>query len=187
LKPGGALLPNTVTAWIAPVWNEDLDLDITLRSGRPYDLDLSLVADPEVEETSWSYHTVAPETFAAPPQAMWTTDVHQVSLAAASAPFTASTTFTAAREGKFNALTTWFTAGFGNDITLTNAPTAPATHWGQYLFPLKEPVTINEGLPIGVEFACIPTGPGYSSFKWSVRVGDDGPWEHHDTRATQNS
>jgi SAM-dependent methyltransferase len=183
LKPGGTLLPETVTAWIAPVWNKDLDLDITLRSGRPYDLDLTLIADPEAEETSWSYCTVSPDTFAAEPQAMWSTDVREISLADASETFKATATFSAGQRGRFNALTTWFTAGFGNDITLTNAPTAPPTHWGQYLFPLNEPVSLTEGTAIGVEFACIPAGPGYCSFVWSVRI-DDRPWEHHGTSRT---
>lgn len=185
LKPGGRMVPETVTAWIAPVWNVDLDLDMTLQSGRPYDLDLSLVADPDAEEVSWARQTVPPETLAAEPQKMWTTDVREVPLEDASAPFTASLTLTAARNCRINALTTWFSAEFGGEITLTNAPTAPETHWGQYLFPLRKPVAVSEGTPIDVEFACVPAGPGSSTYAWSVRIGDE-PWEHHDTRSPRN-
>jgi type I protein arginine methyltransferase len=183
LKPGGRMLPETVTAWVAPLWNDALDREMTLQSGRPYDLDLSLVADAEAEEVSWTWLTVPEETLAAEPQTMWTTDVREVSRSDAKAPFTTSLILMAARDCRINALTTWFSATFGDDITLTNAPTAPETHWGQYLFPLRKAVAVPEGTPIRVEFACIPAGPGYCAYTWSVRVGDK-PWEHHDTRLT---
>jgi SAM-dependent methyltransferase len=180
LKSGGRLLPVTVTAWIAPVWNRDLDLDMMLRAGRPYDLDLSLVVDPDAEEVSWSWSTVSQETLAAEPSRMWTTDVGTVSLEEASTPFSASLTATAARTCRINALTTWFSADFENGITLTNAPTAPETHWGQYLYPFERPIEVAEGGEIGIEFVCTPAGPGYCTYAWGVRVGD-GAWERHDT------
>ena len=185
LKPGGRMLPETVTAWIAPLWNDELDLETTLKSGRPYDLDLSLVADPEAEEVSWMWQTVPAETLLAEPQKMWTTDVREISREEASGPFTVSLKLTAARDGRINALTTWFSAHFTPDITLTNAPTAPVTHWGQCLFPLQRPVAVVQGTTIDVEFACSPAGPGYSNFAWSVRIGD-ASWEHHDTSFAQH-
>lgn len=186
LKPGGTMLPERVTAWIAPVWNDDLAREVLLQSGRPYGLDLSLVADPDAEEVSWSWQTVGPEVLAAEPQQLWTTDVYTVSREEASAPFTASLTVTATRDCRINALTTWFTADFGHGITLTNAPTAPVTHWGQSLFPLREPVAITEGTPIAIEFACIPDGPASSSYTWSVRIGDSAA-EHHDSRVPRKA
>jgi SAM-dependent methyltransferase len=183
LKPGGRMVPVAVTAWIAPVWNDDLDLDMTLKSGRLYDLDLSLVADPDADPVSWSWQTVAPDALAAEPQVLWTTDVRTVSLEQAGSPFTAALTLTAVGDRRINALTTWFTAAFENGIVLTNAPTAPVTHWGQYLFPLEKPVAVSSGSSMSVEFACTPAGPGYSTYAWSFRAGQ-GAWERHDSAGT---
>jgi SAM-dependent methyltransferase len=182
LKPGGRLLPTAVTAWIAPIWNDALDMEMALQSGRPYGLDLSLVTDAEREEVTWAWQRVPEEALAAEPHEMWTTDAATVSAKEASSPFNAHVSVTATRSRRINALTTWFTADFGNEITLTNAPTAPETHWGQYLFPLQKPIDISEGTPIEIEFSCTPAGQGYSTYDWSVRIGD-GPWEHHGSRA----
>jgi len=181
LKPGGSMLPATVTAWIAPIWNDALDMEMSLESGRPYGLDLSLVTDPEREEVTWSWHRVPEDMLAAEPHEMWTSDTAAVSVDEASSSHIAHVTVTATRR-RINALTTWFTADFGHGITLTNAPTAPVTHWGQYLFPFQKAVDVTAGTPIEIEFSSTPAGPGYSTYDWSVRIGDR-PWDHHGSRA----
>ena len=132
LKEGGRLVPATVTAWIAPLWSDEVELDMALQSGRPYDLDLSLVAPPRPGDFLWSGQVRPADVFAAEPAMLWTTDVQTVSVDEAGAPFEAARTLTAARDGRINALTTWFSADFGDGVSLTNRPTSPATHWGQY-------------------------------------------------------
>ena len=181
LKPGGAMLPARVTAWIAPVWNEHLSLASALRTGRPYELDLSLVGDPDAESVMGWWLPADPDTLATDPQAMWTTDVQTMRVEDARQPLAVSLALTAPRTARVNALMTWFTAEFGGEITLTNAPTARSTHWGQYLFPLDRQLDLSEGATLRVEFACLPAGPGQSAFTWAVRLGDD-PWERHDSR-----
>jgi hypothetical protein len=154
-----------------------------MRTGRPYDLDLSLVGDPEAETVTWSWLPTAPESLATEPYPMWTTDVYAMPAEGASQPLAVSASVTANRAARVNALMTWFTAEFGGDITLTNAPVAPPTHWGQYLFPLDRNLDVTEGTPLKLEFACLPVRPGESAFTWAVRLGDD-PWERHDSRTT---
>lgn len=180
LKPGGKMLPETVSAWLAPVWNSDLAFDVTLNSGRPYDLDLRMIANGVAQEMNWARHPLSADDLMAQPQIMWTTDVYSYSVSQAMLPSRASLTFSANRDGSINALSAWFSADFGNSVTLTNSPAAPSTHWSQYLFALKQPVAVTAGTPIFVEFTCLPSFPGYTSQAWSVRIGDG--WEHHDTR-----
>jgi Arginine methyltransferase oligomerization subdomain len=179
LKPDGAMLPRQVTAWAALVWNADLEFDNSLRGGRLYGLDLTLLAALRAQNLSWSWEQIPSDAFLAEPQAMWTTDVATVSHEDAALPMRASLTFRPTREARINALTTWFSAEFGGGVTLTNAPTAPVTHWGQYLFPLRRSISVAPETPIDIEFACIPAGPGYCIFEGAARVGD-GTWEHHD-------
>ena len=184
LKPGGKMLPETVSAWLAPLWNEDLEVDLALSHGRPYGLDLRLLANGGIHEVNWARHPLTVDDFIAHPQVMWTTDVYSCSVSQARLPSRAQLKFSALRDGKINALSAWFSADFGNAVTLTNSPSAPLTHWGQYLFALQQPVTVTTGTPIFVEFTCLPSVPGYTSHAWSVRIGD-GPWEHHDTRISR--
>ncbi len=181
LKPGGKMLPGNVTAWMAPLWNSELDFDLSLSRGRLYGLDLQLVAEQTAQEVTWARQPLKEVDLMAAPQPMWVTEVYSYPTEKARLPFRASLSFTAARSGKVNALTAWFTAEFGAGIRLTNSPAAPQTHWGQYLLPLRATVQVTQETPIKVEFTCIPVAPGYCAQAWSVRIGG-GPWEHHDTR-----
>ena len=184
LKPGGKMLPETVNAWLAPIWNGDLAFDVTLSRGRPYGLDLRVIANGAVQEMNWARHPLSADNLMARPQIMWATDVYSYSVSEARLPSRARLKFSALREGKINALSAWFSADFGNSVTLTNSPAAPLTHWAQYIFALNEPVQVTTGTPIFVEFTCLPSIPGHTSHAWSVRIGD-GPLEHHDTRISR--
>jgi len=84
----------------------------------------------------------------------------------------------------FSGLATWFSAEMPGTLPLTNAPDAPDTHWGRYVFPLDRPRQVEEGTPIEVEFRCEPAGPGDCEFRWNVKVGDE-PIEQHDSRRSQ--
>ena len=145
-----------------------------------YDLDLSPIADRREYEMSWAWLTMDQGDLPSAPQPLWTTNVHEMAAADATLPFKAAVSFTTLRDSRINAFTTWFVAEFDGKVTLTNAPTAPMTHWGRYLFPLRGPLQLRSGTPIEVQFACIPTGPGYSTYEWSARIGDS-EWEHHDS------
>ena len=180
LKPGGRMVPQTVTAVLSPVYAPELDAAITFLRGRPYDLDLDLVADGNVEEVRYGSHYILPEHLLAPAQRMWTTDSLTCSLERARSPFTASLRFSTARAGGCNALAAWFTSELAPGITLTNAPEAPATHWGRTVFPLSRRIDVAPGTGIAVEFTFVPDHPDERSRYggWSVSV-DGGAWEHH--------
>jgi SAM-dependent methyltransferase len=180
LKRGGRLLPHRVTAWIAPIRDGDIEAEQEFWHGRPYGVDLSVVARA-VDEARWSQSPLPADRLVATPRLLWSHDLYTCATERAWLPSRASLTLDAARDARLNALTTWFSADFGGDLTLTNSPDAPPTHWGRYVFPLERSLAVTRGTPIAIEFVCIPAGPGYCHTAWSVRVGD-GSWEHHDTR-----
>ena len=183
LKPGGAMLPQTVTAMMVPVWSRELNEKLDFFRSRPYGLDLSLLAEATLDELAWPETPLGPADFVSKPQPMWKTDVYIDTVEQARLPFRASLRFTASRAGKVNALVAWFTADFGHGIMLSNAPDQPATHWKQYLIPLHHSTEIDPGTEIRVEYVCIPAYENFCYHAWSTRVGSEA-WHHHDTRRT---
>jgi type I protein arginine methyltransferase len=178
LKPGGKMLPERVTAWAAPVWDSVLESDLSFWRGRPYDVDLNLIAGMTANEVRYCQHHVTEDTLLAEPQPMWITDVYSCSVEEARSPFKASLSFPVTREGNFNALATWFHAEFGREVTLTNGPSAPKTHWGRFIYPLDGAVKVELGTEVSVKFVCEPTVDSHCRSKWSAKVGDN-VWEDH--------
>jgi SAM-dependent methyltransferase len=181
LKPDGKLLPEIVTAWLAPVEDAQLAERIDFWRTRPYGLDFAAVAEASVNEVRMGQHHITGVELLAVPRQLWATDVRTISVTAAHRPFGAEMRFAISRSGRLSALAAWFEARFPNGSTLTNAPDATWTHWGRSVFPLCQTMEVSAGVPVEVRLTCEPAQPGYCHQRWSVRVSD-GEWEHHDTR-----
>ena len=186
LKPDGRLLPERVTAWMAPVADPHLDQSLGLWRGQPYGLDLGVIADRQVHEPIFADHPLGPDALLAEPQGLWAIDAYRHCAAEARLPFRSAVCFTAARSGHVSSLAAWFDSEIASGVTLTNAPGAPKTHWRLALFPLERPTLVRPGTPIQVRFCCAPAGVGHCRNTWSVRVGN-GPWEHHATPSAARS
>lgn len=169
LKPGGKMLPEQVTAWMAPVWDSKLSLEMSLWRSRPHGVDLSPIAGEMAGELLYEQHHISQADLRAEPQKLWTHDTYTFSAQEARLPFRASPSFSVSKPGKFSALATWFSATFGNGLVLTNAPDAPPTHWGRTSFPMEYTLTVEQGEVIEVQFVCKPAGPGYCREEWSIR------------------
>ncbi|HEX8141424.1 MAG TPA: 50S ribosomal protein L11 methyltransferase [Pyrinomonadaceae bacterium] len=178
LKPVGKMLPERVTSWVAPVSDSELESDSGFWHSRPYGVDFSLIAEMIANEVRYCQHHITGDTLLAEPQPMWMTDVYTCSVEEARSVFKVSLSFPITRAGNFNALATWFHAEFGRGVALTNAPDAPKTHWGRFIYPLDDAMKVERGTEVSVKFACEPTVNSHCRSKWSVKVGD-GAWEHH--------
>jgi precorrin-6B methylase 2 len=181
LAPGGKIVPQCVTAWLAPAWMRDLDESLAHWRARPHGVDTTAIADISANELLMTEARIAIDDLLAPPQMLWTHDARTCSLEEADRPFVGAQRFTAARAGKLSALATWFTADMCDGRVLTNAVGAPPTHWGRIFFPLEDTVEVAEGERIQIELHCDPSTPGRCEFSWSVKIGD-GATERHDTR-----
>lgn len=184
LKPGGKIVPGRVTAFLAPAWVGELDEDLSHWRARPHGVDLSVVADLTAEEPVMSQAHIGVGDLLAAPRRLWAHDAYTCTLAEADRSFEAELVFTADRGGPLSGLATWFLADLAEGSTLTNAPGAPDTHWGRFVFPLERTVEVARGTPIRVSFRCDPASPGSCEFVWSVQIGD-GPVEHHDSRRSR--
>lgn len=176
LKPGGKVLPEAVSAWIAPVCDSQLERNRRFWLSQPYGIDLGLIEGTIGGQVSWFRHNIGPDSLFAEPQQMWTTDIYQCSFEQTLAPFRASLQFPILRQGRFNALAAWFEADFGDGIILSTAPDAPETCWGRTVFSFNECLAIRPGEQVEVEFSFQPQGLGRYQNYWSARVGK-GEWQ----------
>jgi precorrin-6B methylase 2 len=171
LKPAGRIVPERVTAFMAPVWMPECDEDLRHWRARPHGVDMSVVADITALETSMPLNPIGAQDILAPPQRMWTHDAYTCSLEEADRSFETRLSFVATRPGTMSNVAMWFSADFLGSPPLTNRPGAPETHWGRFVFPLERAVAVGEGTPIEVEFHCDPISPGSCEFYWSVTIG----------------
>jgi SAM-dependent methyltransferase len=185
LASDGKMLPERVTSWMAPAWDSWLGQGMDLWRSQPHGVDLSPIAEELADEVLSGRHRVSAEDLLAEPQVLWTHDAYTCSLEQARSPFVPEQplVFRTTRQGKFSALAAWFKAEFGNGVELTNAPDAPATHWGRTTFPLNRTLDVEAGETIKVDLICVPAGAGYCNEGWSVCVGE-GSWEHHGDHRT---
>jgi SAM-dependent methyltransferase len=181
LRANGRMIPERVTAWMAPVTNAETSAERSFYGDRPYGFSFSPAFETWPNEAAWSHHSLEIDSFVADPLPLWTIDAYCFRTGQARLPFRSSPRFRASRHGEVDGLALWFEAQLAAGVHLTNAPGSPATHWMQYVLPLKQGGSVRTGMEIAVDFACIPAYPGYCHQAWSVRVGS-GAWQHHDTR-----
>jgi SAM-dependent methyltransferase len=178
LKPGGRLIPGPVTAWIAPVLAA-AGAEATAFHAPAYGLDLTALAPFERDEAVWLPDGVADDDLRAEPQPAWVIDPASMPAVAAASPYAATLSFTLS--GPVNGLAAWFSAEMPGAGVLSNGPGRPATHWGQFLFPVAGAGAARAGDRLDVGFHCVPNPLGGSHFLWSAQLGG-GPLEVHDTR-----
>lgn len=179
LKPGGLMIPSITVSWIAPVYHE-AGVTATAFHQRPYGLDLSALDPFGLDDAVWLPNGADPEDLRADPQKLWSSDPARMTVAEARAPYAAQLTFTLARSG-VNGVVAWFSAQMPGGGELSNAPGKPATHWGNFLFPIANASGAQAGDALQVGLHCVPSPRGGSHHLWSCRV-NDGPLEVHDTR-----
>ena len=170
LVPGGRLLPGDVTACMAPV-----------EGARRRSVALHGSGPARCGPMRWSAAGLPGAARLGASQPLWSTNMATVPARQAGLPHQGRAQWQATREGLMDGLVAWFEADFGAGLTLSNAPGALPTHWGQFVFALERPVPVRAGTVIEARLTSIPAAAGYCHHAWSVRVAG-GRWQHHDTR-----
>jgi hypothetical protein len=93
-------------------------------------------------------------------------------------PYAGDAAFTL--DGPANGLAVWFSAEMPGTDPLTNAP-GTATHWGNFLFPVRCAGAARPGDRLEARLQCVPVHGGACEHAWSARL-NGGPAEAHDTR-----
>ena len=184
LKPGGVMIPHSVTAWAALVHDRYLEDMVDFLRDNPYGLRLDDLVHKTVNEVlySGSSRHLAADDERSEPARLWTTEAEAISLEQAQAPHEAETELPVPDHGSANALALWFSAELAAGISLSVGPGDPPTHWGMTTAPLSSPVELTPGMAVRVRVKCTPARPSGTWTSWAIALsGAD--WEEHDEQA----
>jgi hypothetical protein len=184
LKPGGVMIPDTVTAWAALVHDRYLGDTVEFLQDNPYDLKLDGLVEKTVNEIIYSgtFRHLAASDLRSEPGQLWTTNAGVISLEQAQAPHEAETLLEVHEPGTANALALWFSAELAPGISLSIGPGDPPTHWGMTTAPLRSPVELTPGMVVRAKVRTAPARHEGTWTRWAIALpGSD--WEAHDEQA----
>jgi SAM-dependent methyltransferase len=184
LRPGGVMIPRSVTAWAGLV--HDRRLGETLGSLRddPYGLRLDALVEMTVNEILYSgtFRHLEEGDRRSEPGRLWTTDAELIPLEQAQAPHEAETLLPVRDPGTANALALWFSADLAPGISLSIGPGEPPTHWGMTTAPLRSPVELTPDMVVRARVRTILARPMGTWTSWAIAMpGAD--WEEHDEQS----
>ncbi len=179
LKDGGTVIPRKVTAHLAPV-TTSMRTDTSFFYGKPYGLNLAPIGEQMVNDLLMSRYVIRPGDLGANAKELWVSDAKDDTADVVRAPYVAELDFTIGKECHVTALGAWFTADLAPGVTLSNAPDAAPTHWGQLILPCPERLHVKKGEKFKAQVLAQAVGPGPLQMMWSVAVGDE-PGQAQDT------
>ena len=184
LKPGGVMIPHTVTAWTALVHDRYLADMIDFLQKDPFGLKLEVLVEDTVNEIIYSgtFRHLAADDLRSEPRQLWTTNADRIPLAQAQAPHHAETLLPVHEHGTANALALWFSAELAPGISLSVGPGDPPTHWGMTTAPLRSPVQLTPGIAVGARVRTAPARPMGTWTRWAIAL-PGGDWEEHDEQS----
>ncbi len=184
LKPGGVMIPHSVTAWAALVNDRYLEDMVDFLRDNPYGLKLDELVHKTVNEVlySGSSRHLAAGDKRSEPSRLWTTEAAVIPLEQVQAPHEAETVLPVHDHGTANALALWFSAELAAGIAVSVGPGDPPTHWGMTTAPLNSPVLLTPGMAVRARVKSTPARPSGTWTSWAIALpGAD--WEAHDEQA----
>lgn len=162
LKPGGRLLPRSVTTWMAPIEAPDMTAWVEFWTTKPAGFDVSVVREGAVNTGYPAYLTPAHLLCDGAPLLTMAFGDPSADVCRG------TTTFTIARAGTLSGLGGWFVADLADAVTMTNGPGAPDQIGRRQAFlPLDKPVQVAAGDIVDCTVLARPTD---SIVGWQVTV-----------------
>ncbi len=184
LKPGGVMIPGSVTAWAGLVHDRYLSDTVDFLGAHPYGLDLGLLVETTVNEISYSgtFRHLAASDSRSQPGLLWTTDAHTIPLDQAQAPHEAEVVLNVHTTGTANALALWFSAELAPGVALSVGPGDLPTHWGMTTAPLRRAVELKPPMSVCARVRTALARPMGTWTRWAIAM-PAGEWEEHDEQA----
>lgn len=162
LRPGGRIVPASVTLHVAPIELPTLRNELKFWATPLAGLDLSVAGT--IALNSGHPLSLSPSALLGPSARACLIDLATI----IDAPMTFTTNLIAAREGTLDGIGGWFVAELGAGVTMSNAPGDPdRIDRRNVVFPIDPPVDVRLGDNITVRM-CIR--PGDLLVHWSVDV-----------------
>ncbi len=174
LKPGGVMIPHSVSAWTALVHDRYLAETVEFLRDNPFGLRLEVLVEKTVNEIIYSgtFRHLATDDMRSEPRRLWTTNAHRIPLEQAQAPHHAETLLPVHDHGTANALALWFSAELAPGISLSVGPGDPPTHWGMTTAPLRSPVELTPGMVVRARVRTAPARPIGTWTSWAIAMPD---------------
>jgi protein arginine N-methyltransferase 1 len=184
LKPGGVMIPRSVTAWTALVHDRYLDDTVEFLRDDPYGLRLDGLVEMTVNEISYSgtFRHLSAGDRRSEPGLLWTTDAQSIPLEQASAAHEAETLLRVTAPGTANSLALWFSAELAPGTSLSVGPGDPPTHWGMTTAPLRSSVELTPDTVVRARVRTAPAHPIGTWTRWAVSL-PNADWEEHDEQS----
>lgn len=170
LKPGGKLIPKSVSSLIALAYDGLLQQDIDFWRSDPYGFDLSAIGAIRAQQSDIARHDLMQADILCAPRTMWKLDCRTCSAAETNRPSEVRLELVAERDGQVNTLAAWFDAKLSDHVRLCNGPAEPDTHWGRTIFPIGRVLDMNKGTWAQIHFVHEPKGKGESLATWDIAV-----------------
>lgn len=181
LKPGGVMIPSSVTAWAGLVNDRYLRDTVDFLRDHPYGLDLGLLVETTVNEISYSgaFRHLATSDSRSQPGLLWTTDASTIPLDVAQAPHEAEVELKVHESGTANAIALWFSAELGPGVSLSIGPGDPPTHWGMTTAPLRRAIELTPLMSVRARVRTAQALPMGTWTRWAIALPGNS-WEEHD-------
>jgi protein arginine N-methyltransferase 1 len=164
LKPGGTLIPHSITQWAAPVTSDRFDRD--LRSWRDVGFGLDWSIAERVTRNNMYVFSIEPADLLDVPPKSWDALAFTGEI---DSRRHGSVQWRLANDATVLGFALWWECTLSPGVVLSTSPFAPRTHWEQIYLPLLEPVSGAAGDDVSLELSS-ETGGGESGIdvRWTV-------------------
>ena len=163
LKPGGVMIPATMTTFLAPVESADAFAMIDEFNDDVYGFDYAPMRAKAVDEMHLT--RFESENLLAEGQVVADFDIHDVQ-----EPYYQTTcVFTVARDGTLHGLAGWFDAAIADGVMIRTGPGAPPTHWYHVYYPIPQATAVSQGEKIRTTITAMPSVVNIE-WRWKIEI-----------------
>ncbi len=163
LKPGGRIIPERVTMYLAPVETPALRDGLAFWAGGP--VGFSFGPAREIAVNSGHRFRIEPDQLLGPGVPGATIELQTVT----DTPFDCRASLTSSRDGMLDGIGGWFAADLAGGIAMTNAPgDVNRIDRRNVVFPIDQPVPLRAGDAVHVSMRIRPSD---LLVKWTVEAG----------------
>ena len=165
LAPGGRMIPQSDTVWIAGVSAPELHSgSLQPWSGRPFGFDMSAACLRTTNSVSQCF-LASTDQLSLEPRCLATLDYAAIK----ETDLSATVSWTVEHASQVHGIVTWFDSVLADGITFTNRPGAPRLIYGQAFFPWPEALEVIPGDTVTVAFSTRLVGNEYV-WRWDTQL-----------------
>jgi protein arginine N-methyltransferase 1 len=169
LKPGGVIIPQTITQYVAPVITSRFYDELLVWDKVGFDLDFSLARDTSLNNL-YVRRLLAEDLLGKGNAQRWdSVDLNRKNKSVRSG----NATWQLTQSDTIYGFAVWWECELIKGITLSTSPLANATHWDQLYFPVLQPIHANAGDKLSIQ---LDSDTRYSvgvNVKWQVSLQRD--------------